>query len=170
MRGLGDILAEARARGPEARWPVSVTTNQDGGHVSFSTGMLCYLPSRTIGRYTLPERLATEARAPLQLLFADPGEGLDEAFATDTADQVGLSISRHGSGHAVAHFTLISWAGSSFDVALEARDGTLAGTGPGIGTGRECSTFVIAFGEPDLPKPSVPKNQRSEQPPGRQRP
>lgn len=150
MRGFGEMMAQARALAPETRWPVSVTTNQDGGHISVSTGLLGYLPSRALGRYTLPERLATEAEAPLLLLSATPDDP-DAAFAVETADQVGLSLSCPGSGPAVAHFTLISWAGSSFDVAMDAHDGALVGTGPGIGAGAEYSTVVIAFGEPQPP-------------------
>jgi hypothetical protein len=148
MGRLSVILAEAPVQGPGVRWPVSVTTNQDGGHVSLSSGLLCYLASRTIGPYTLPERLATEPRTPLLLLGAAPCQDLDDVFAADTADQVGLSISRQGSRPAVAHFTLTGWPGSSFDVVLDEQDGALVGMGPGVGTTGACATFVIALGDP----------------------
>jgi hypothetical protein len=161
--GLDQVLARARHLPPETRWPVSVTTNQTGGHITVASGVLAYVPSRTVGRYTLPERLATEPDAPLQLLSATPDDP-DASFATSTADRVGLTISCPGNGPAVGHFTLISWAGSSFDVILNDRDGALIGTGPSIGGSGSRSTFVVAFAEPQSKHPTTHTDREVEQP------
>lgn len=132
-----------------------------GAVVSYASGPVSYFAPGSFGKYgRLPARLATPSKQGLPYLFSNRNAfwpaangggggfgttGVQQPFDANSADLLGVSVSRGLLGSVEGHFTLRTWGDAKFTVPFTELGGILVGEGPAIGNAAGIETAVYTL-------------------------